>query len=220
MKTQLQRYPQVQKFEVVDTALNLNVNALSKLCEFIIQEQLPIRWGGAAMLHPNTTYELLLKMKQAGCENIGYGLESGSQKIIDRMNKGFKIEDAERIIRDTHNAGIEVTVGIIVGFPGETRDDFKLTMDFIARNKDYIDIVSDPSECYIGDNTYLYRHYEDFGVVMDKGVWFTRDGTNTPEERKKRINEFNEFIKSLGITMHNYATVYNKEEGSKESLKR
>lgn len=211
MKAQIAKHPQLQKFEVVDTAINLNINALSGLCDLIIQDGLSIRWGGAAMLHSNTTYELLSKMRRSGCENIGYGLESGSQKIIDRMNKGFKVEDAQRLIRDTHNAGIEVTVGIVVGFPGETEGDLKLTMDFIARNKDYIDIVHYPSECYIGDNTYLCRHHEEFGVSMEGGSWSTKDGLNTHEERLRRADEFNKFIESLGLSMHNYATVYDKD---------
>jgi hypothetical protein len=150
-------------------------------------------------------------MAKAGCNCIGYGLESGSQKIIDGMRKGFKIKDAERIIRDTYNAGIETILGIIIGFPGETEDDFKETLKFIERNKDYISWVHSPSECNVSFNNYIHNYPEKFNIILapnrDGELWYSKDGTNTHEERQRRIRIFNEFLSAVGVKTNSYATV-------------
>jgi radical SAM superfamily enzyme YgiQ (UPF0313 family) len=204
MVYQIKNYPYLRKFEVDDTALNLNLKELLKLCDLIIRNGLKIDWGGSAIIHLGMDFALLKKMSQAGCSSLGYGLESGSQKVIGSMRKGFKIEDAQRIIRDTHNAGIKVILNIIIGFPNETEYDFQQTMDFIKKNREYIFFVAFPSECWIGNTSYLHTHPEEFGVDLKEGgdLWETKTGLNNHAERQKRIKIFNDFVYSLGIPLH------------------
>lgn len=205
---QLNNYPKLEKFEVDDTALNLNLMVLLELSELMIKDNTKINWGGAAIIHPKMDYELLEKMARAGCNSLAYGLESGSQKVIDKMGKGFKIEDAERVIQATHRAGIEAIINIVIGFPGETEEDFEQTMQFIERNRRYIYFVSYPSECYIGNRTYLHTHPDEFDVELVNGgdSWQTNDRVNTHQARKERIKIFNDFVSSLDLSLHNYAT--------------
>lgn len=215
MLFQIERHPDLQKFEVDDTALNLDLPMLSKLCDLILADGLKINWGGSALVRREMDSGLIKKMAKAGCNCLGYGLESGSQKIVDSMGKGFKIEDAERVLCDTYNAGIETVLGIIVGFPGETDECFQKTLDFIKRNKDFISKINFPSECCIGCNSHMHRHPEKFDVILepkdDGEHWMSKDYRNTHKIRQKRIDIFNKFINSLGISYGNYATVYKNE---------
>jgi len=200
---QIKNYPHLQKLEIDDTALNLNPRELSRLCDLINTGGIKINWGGSAIIHPRMDYNLLVKMAQAGCSFLAYGLESGSQKVIDTMRKGFKIEDAQRVIRDTHKAGIKVLLNIVIGFPNETEHDFIQTMDFVEKNRKYISLIAFPSECSIGNNSYLHTHPVDFNVILRSYAdqWESKDGLNTHEERQKRIKIFNDFVFSIGIPL-------------------
>lgn len=219
MKTQIKKHPHVRKFEVDDTALNLNPEMLSELCDLMIKNNVKIKWGGSGIIRKDMTRELLFKMARAGCNCIGYGLESGSQKIIDLIGKGFKIEDADKVIKDTFEAGIETILQIIIGFPGETDEDFSETLNFIERNKSYISWVHAPSECTVNSNTYMNMFPDKFGIVVpENGKWYSKSGGNNHDERQKRINIFNEFLNKAGVTNKHYTQMFTDNRAEKSSV--
>jgi len=76
--------------------------------------------------------ELLKEMKRAGCVKIGYGVESGSQKILNNMNKQIKVEDSRRVLNMTHEVGLEPIIQMMYGYPGENKDTLKETKEFIS----------------------------------------------------------------------------------------
>lgn len=89
-----------------------------------------IKWIAQAKASIITT-ELLKLMKEAGCVGIEYGFESGSQRVLDLMNKRLKIEESLMAASLTRRAHMRFQANIIVGFPGEKEDDFKKTINFI-----------------------------------------------------------------------------------------
>ncbi|KKL20409.1 hypothetical protein LCGC14_2455750 [marine sediment metagenome] len=66
------------------------------------------------------TKEFLDKAYKAGVWNIFYGIESGSQMMLDRMKKGITVSEIKRAIKMTHDSGIQTQCSFIVGMPGET----------------------------------------------------------------------------------------------------
>ena len=85
--------------------------------------------------------ELLETMKKAGCWMIGYGIESGSQRILDLMKKRVTIRDIEKAVQLTRQVGIEVTAHTIVGYPGETKEDVLQTIKLLKRlDPDYVQV--------------------------------------------------------------------------------
>ncbi|MFA5388671.1 MAG: radical SAM protein [Candidatus Omnitrophota bacterium] len=205
------RFPGLAKFDVDDTAINLDTVVISELCDLIIANGFKINWGGMALIREEMTGGLLKKMAKAGCNCMGYGLESGSQKIIDSIGKGFRIDTAERVIRDTYGAGIETILAIIIGFPGETEKDFEDTLKFIQRNRDFISWIHSPSECCIGCNSFMQNNPDKFGAVIDPENgenWRSVDGYNNHDMRQKRIRIFNEFLVSIGVRRSSYSNVH------------
>ncbi|MCB4792119.1 MAG: B12-binding domain-containing radical SAM protein [Elusimicrobia bacterium] len=79
--------------------------------------------------------EMLKQLKETGCFRVWYGAESGSQKILDKMNKSFTIEDIKKASCLTRSAGIEVGFFIMVAYPGETIADIELTRNLIKQVK-------------------------------------------------------------------------------------
>jgi radical SAM superfamily enzyme YgiQ (UPF0313 family) len=77
------------------------------------------------------TREFLDLARRAGVWNIFFGVESGSQAMLDRMRKGVTVEEIKRAVRMTQEAGIEVQCSFIVGLPGETRETLRETGELI-----------------------------------------------------------------------------------------
>jgi radical SAM superfamily enzyme YgiQ (UPF0313 family) len=72
-------------------------------------------------------------LRSAGCRTVWIGAESGSQRVLDWMEKGTRVDQIETATRRLHEAGIEVGFFLQFGYPGETLDDIQLTLDMVRR---------------------------------------------------------------------------------------
>jgi len=84
------------------------------------------------------TQEICDIMADSGCMSICFGIESGSQKILDILKKNITIKQQETGIRFAYNSGMKTRAQLMVGLPQEAEEDFNLTMDFIKRNQKYV----------------------------------------------------------------------------------
>jgi radical SAM superfamily enzyme YgiQ (UPF0313 family) len=194
IRHQLSLHPGIRRpFLSSSPALNSNLRELSKLCDLIIDSGIKVEWSGFAIIDKNMDLGLLNKMKKAGCGCLNFGLESGSQKIVDKMAKYYKLEDAEKNIRDAYSVGIETVVNFIIGFPGEEEDDFQQTLDFISRSRHYISSIGSAEVCWIGMYSRCYDHPEEFGVTIHAPGhdWSSQDNNHQiRQERKKKFKAF------------------------------
>lgn len=200
IKYQLRKYSDKDGFDSCSPALNFNLNEISKLCDFILKEKIEFEWSGYAIIDPRMSIGLLRKMKKAGCFGLNFGLENGSQRVIDGMRKGFQVKEAERVLRNAYSVGMEIVVNFIIGFPGETEEDFQENLEFISRNWDYISFVGSMDACWVEPYSYIYEHPDEFDIVIGSNAynWHTIDGGNTPQIRLDRKKRFEEFISTLG----------------------
>lgn len=97
--------------------------------EEILRRGLDISWVCNSRVD-TVSPKLLRTIKRAGCWMIGFGIESGSQEILNSVRKGTTIADAVRSVRMAHEVGLEVTGHCILGFPGETEATMQQTIDF------------------------------------------------------------------------------------------
>ncbi|MFN7913877.1 MAG: radical SAM protein [Vicinamibacterales bacterium] len=81
----------------------------------------------------NVTREVVADLRRAGCQTVWIGAESGSQRILDAMEKGTRVEQIETAAALLHNAGIEVCFFLQFGYPGETLADIERTLAMVAR---------------------------------------------------------------------------------------
>jgi len=75
--------------------------------------------------------EIIDMLADAGCVEMGFGAESASQKVLDAIEKRTKVADLHNFIERAIGAGINVKGFFMMGLPGETREDFKQTQDFL-----------------------------------------------------------------------------------------
>ncbi|PWQ93897.1 B12-binding domain-containing radical SAM protein [Leucothrix arctica] len=85
--------------------------------------------------------ESLFAAKKAGLTRISFGLESGSQVLLDTMKKGTKVEEAGEFLKNAYDAGISVRTSMMQSFPGETAEDLRLTVEFIKKHEKYLDRI-------------------------------------------------------------------------------
>ena len=79
--------------------------------------------------------EILSKLRDANCQLIHFGVESGSQKMLDAMKKRTTVEKNAWAIKLAKEVGISVAISVVVGYPGETEEMLKQTFDFIKQTK-------------------------------------------------------------------------------------
>lgn len=75
--------------------------------------------------------DTIAALKKAGCQTVWMGAESGSQKILDAMEKGTTVEQIYTVAQRLHAAQIEVAFFLQFGYPGETREDIALTLQMV-----------------------------------------------------------------------------------------
>lgn len=86
--------------------------------------------------------ELVQGLRNKGCRMLRFGLESGSQRILDLMNKGTNVSIASSILQKLHNVGILTHVYLMFGYLGETNADRLETLQFLEQNRCYISSYS------------------------------------------------------------------------------
>ncbi len=107
-----------------------------ELIDLFIKHDFPKRIVWMAQVSTNSVdKELLSMMKKAGCVHVEYGFESGAQRVLELMNKKTNIQRNINVATLTKKSGLRFQGNFIVGYPGETEDDFNQTISFIKRTK-------------------------------------------------------------------------------------
>jgi len=122
----------IQYIAFSDDLFILKRQRVMDLCDILIKERVNIEWAASGRVNL-VDRALLRKMRKAGCRALGYGFESGSQKILDIMKKGADIAQAERAIELTRKAKISVEGAFMFGMIGETEETINETVEFIKR---------------------------------------------------------------------------------------
>ena len=119
-------------FDFKDETLTVNRAVTEKMCDLLIERGHDFKWQ--AMTRADlVNKELLLKMKKAGCIYINFGLESGSQRMLDAVDKKIKVETMEQAIKWVKEVNIELTKSFMIGIPGESKETAQETIDFCKR---------------------------------------------------------------------------------------
>jgi len=114
--------------------------------------------------------ETIDTLKRLQCFRIWYGAESGEQRVIDRMNKKFTLDQVREATRITREAGIEVGHFIMLGYPGESRRDILSTIRFLKETRpDHFG----PSVAFPIKGTTFYEEVKD--RVVEDQVWSQRN---------------------------------------------
>ncbi len=117
---------------IEDECFTLRRKHFLTVCGELIRRDTGIRWNAFSRVD-TITDEIVETMARAGCQAICFGVESGSQEILDRAKKKTNLRKVREAMRMTQSAGISAIASFIVGLPGETAETLRETADFAKR---------------------------------------------------------------------------------------
>ena len=127
------------------------------------------------------TSPMLDYMKEAGCVEVHIGVESGSDKVLETMNKRTDVETLARGVQMIKDAGIRVKTYLMYGFPGETEEDRQKTVDFVKHVQ--------PDKFTVSHFTPLPGSLISQFVPKGETPWFYQDYNESFEEFRRKIKE-------------------------------
>lgn len=192
----------IQSFYFSDDTFTFKKKYVLAICEEIIARNLDITWTAISRVNM-VDDEILGWMRRAGCTQISYGIESGSEKIRRSFNKHIPTEQIKKAFESTRSHGILARAYFIYGAPGESRETIQETIQLMRHIKPLGAIF------YILDmfpGTKLYEDFKKREKVSDD-IWLNRVEDimyfeSDPALSREAILEFgkllrNEFYKNL-----------------------
>jgi len=158
-------------FFFMHDTLNFSNKYVTEICQEIIKNQLKIYWTDCASFK-NLDRNTLINMKKAGCINLIFGIETGSPRLLDYINKGISLRQASNCLMWANELGIWTGIEVIAGLPTEQNEDINKTISFIKKNKEYIDNV----------------FYEGFFLTKNSKFWKCPDRYGLTNIRKVKNN--------------------------------
>ena len=117
------------RFYFVDNTFNLPLSYATELCQLLVQKGVDITWR--CILYPWKIDEQLVKlMARAGCKEVALGFESGSEPVLQALNKQFNPQEVRRISRILADCGVQRMGFLLLGGPGETRESVEQSLIF------------------------------------------------------------------------------------------
>lgn len=157
-------------FSIRDDNFTLRKERVIRFSRLLRERGVHVLWNCQARVD-TVDLEMILEMKRAGLEHIQYGVESGSLRILEMMEKRTTPEVIRRAAEVTRRAGVLLSIYLMAGMPGETEEDIGETMRLIRGIRPHDGIVS-PVALYPG--TALFDRLGDTGASGD-AIWFSRD---------------------------------------------
>jgi len=128
----------INNFSFQDSLINGNLKWLEDFCTLIIKRNLNIKWEAQIMIRNDFDETLARLLKKSGCFNLFVGLESGSDKVLEAMKKGFSQNEAILFFKTLNKAKLHFEISLIFGYADEGMKEFNETIDFIVKNKGII----------------------------------------------------------------------------------
>lgn len=125
----------VKELHFADDNFTMDIKRAEKICALMISSKINLPWqcpNGVRI--DRLTQGLLDKMKKAGCYSVGLGIESGSQKILNKAEKNLDLKIVPEVLKRLKNSNIESYGFFILGLPGETKDTIRETINFALTN--------------------------------------------------------------------------------------
>jgi len=168
----------IREIDIFDYDFTIDKKRTIDICREIRRREIDVLWACRSRI--DIDKELLTEMKAAGCGRIYYGIESGCQEILDKVNKGITLGQVRETIRNTQELGMKTLGFFLIGAPGETRETIKQTINFAKELKlDYVQF----SKCLAKPLTPLWREMVDKEKCDYWQEWILGNEVDRPLDR-------------------------------------
>ena len=122
----------IRNVEFMDDTFNVNRKRAVEISEKIQQEGIDVSWVSSSRVD-TFNVEAAREMRKAGCHSIYFGIESGSQQILEFIGKNITLEKAEKAVKKAKELGFRVIGSFVIGFHHEKPEDMDRTIKFARR---------------------------------------------------------------------------------------
>jgi radical SAM superfamily enzyme YgiQ (UPF0313 family)/Tfp pilus assembly protein PilF len=150
-------------FYFLNSNINPSIRYVNNLYNSFNNNKIDVLWTDCANFKFMNN-EVLKKLNGIGAIRLVYGLESASNKMLKYVQKGIDVKKAETIIKKSHEQGIWNEIDLISGLPYENNRDIKNTIEFINRNRDYIDFIY-LNRFMLKDDSLLFKYPKKYGLT-------------------------------------------------------
>lgn len=171
IRAQIDRH-KIRRIRFNDSLTNADKGWLDRFCEIVIKERIDVRWAFSYLRPSALDRTLATKMRTAGCEYVSLGLETGSQKVRQRLKKGTDDEEVMDVLESLESAGIKTQVNILSGFPNESWEEYYENIAFIDRwfsrthNAESVVFWLPAGLLRIEPYSDLYIHPDKYGILI------------------------------------------------------
>jgi len=176
----------------VDDNFTMQTERVFALCSEIKKRNLAIEWGCSARVD-QVSEELLKAMKDAGCRDLFFGIESASQRVLNLVRKGYGVQQAKDAVKIAEKLGIRTHCSFIIGLPGESVRSLNNILKFIEETKPSGRVL--PNLLAIFPGTELFEREKEY--FSNQPCLQCADKTKTQLEILTRFYENNFGVKQL-----------------------
>ena len=160
----------IRNFEFRDDCFGVNKKELQIFCDKIVESGIKIAFLVSSRVDVLNNEEDLKKLKAAGCYRIAYGIETGSQVILDEFNKEIDLESMRKTLKMVRRVGIDIHGLMIIGSPKETVETINETIDFLKDIE--LESISAAGGIFLIPGTMYYYQAVENGYI-DDDFWLT-----------------------------------------------
>lgn len=142
---------------------------LREVCQRILRERIRIQWWAFARLDEEFDRQTLRLAKKAGCFQLGFGLESMNQRVLDFLDKGTKVEVIKRIITEAREVKLNIYFQVILGLPSEKKEEALDTIGFLMRSPDIYTTHVAFNPYYLIPKNRVFLNPKKFGLKIFDG---------------------------------------------------
>ncbi|HCD37840.1 MAG TPA: hypothetical protein DEQ77_03790 [Candidatus Omnitrophica bacterium] len=158
----------VNVFSFIDELFNISEKRINELCDCFMElkNKIPNFYFRAEGRADIINIAMLKRLKEAGCFQIIYGLESGSPKMLQLMKKRLTVEQNRLAVLAAKDAGLHCVPQFLIGLPGETRETLAETIKFIESIDLWSYVCIHKANAYPGSD--IYRYALEHGLIRDE----------------------------------------------------
>lgn len=192
-------------FWFIDSLVNGNLNELRAFVKGVAEKGLDIAWTGYCRCDGRMDLEYYKDLAAGGCKVLNYGIESGSQPVLDLMDKKVTVAEMEQNFRDGYSVGIGAMTNWIVGFPNEGPKELEDTLTFLWRMRNFgIQNISQGTGFSVGVDTIVGQNFDKFNLLpyYYYDHWITKDFRMSIVHKLIRMKSFSIFTDFMDLGEH------------------
>ena len=202
---------ELNEISFADDAFTMNRTHTMEICK--LAQQLPFKWRWKCATRVDLVdAELLNEMHRAGCYSITYGIEAGSQEVLNAIGKRITLDQVRSAVSMTLQAGINVLCAFMFPHPYDTEDTIRAQKSFMKELK-AAGVVSTMSFTTPFPGTYYYEHRDELGININASSWSEFDCRHllftTPSLSKEKLDFLlDEMVSEVGMINEDEWSLY------------